>query len=124
MKPVIEIHEILNAREIVRKVYMDTKIEQYILDISAATRYPQDFQLPDLQSYLRFGTSPRGSINLAKAARVHAFLRKRAFVIPEDIRSVLHDVMRHRIGITYEAEADSVTTDQILDRIVNKIPVP
>lgn len=124
IEPIIEIHEILHARKIVRKVYMDEKIEQYILDISAATRYPQDFQLPDLTPYLRFGTSPRGSINLAKAARVHAFLRKRAFVIPEDIRSVLHDVMRHRIGITYEAEADSVTADQILDRIVNKIPVP
>lgn len=124
IEPVMHIQEILKAREVVKKVYMDEKIEQYILDISAATRYPQDFQLPDLQSYLRFGTSPRGSINLAKAARVHAFLRKRAFVIPEDIRAIVHDVMRHRIGITYEAEADNVSSDQILDRIVNKIPVP
>ena len=124
INPVMHTHEILHLREVVKKIYMDEKIEQYILDISAATRYPQDFQLPDLQPYLRFGTSPRGSINLAKAARVHAFLRKRAFVIPEDVRAMVKDVLRHRIGITYEAEAENIDTDKIIDRIVNKIPLP
>lgn len=116
--------EILHLRTVVGRIYMDEKIEQYILDIAAATRYPQDFQLPDLQPYLRFGTSPRGSINMAKAARVHAFLRKRAFVIPEDIRAIVKDVLRHRIGITYEAEAENIDSDKIIDRIVNKIPLP
>lgn len=116
--------EILHLRNVVGRIYMDEKIEQYILDIAAATRYPQDFQLPDLQPYLRFGTSPRGSINMAKAARVHAFLRKRAFVIPEDIRAIVKDVLRHRIGITYEAEAENIDSDKIIDRIVNKIPLP
>ena len=124
IEPIMHKNEILQARNVVKKVYMDEKIEQYILDISAATRYPKDFQLPDLQAYLRFGTSPRGSINLAKAARVHAFLRQRAFVIPEDIRAIIKDVMRHRIGITYEAEAENITSDIIIDRIINKIPVP
>ncbi|MDO5656068.1 MAG: MoxR family ATPase [Flavobacteriaceae bacterium] len=124
INPVMHTNEILHLRQVVKKIYMDEKIEQYILDISAATRYPQDFQLPDLQPYIRFGTSPRGSINLAKAARVHAFLRKRAFVIPEDVRAMVKDVLRHRIGITYEAEAENIDADKIIDRIVNKIPLP
>ena len=124
INPVMSTGEILHLRQVVKRVYMDEKIEQYILDIAAATRFPQDFQLPDLQPYLRFGTSPRGSINLAKAARVHAFLRKRAFVIPEDIRALVKDVLRHRIGITYEAEAENIDADKIIDRIVNKIPLP
>lgn len=124
IQPVMHTHEILELRQVVQRVYMDEKIEQYILDIAAATRYPQDFQLPDLQPYLRFGTSPRGSINLAKAARVNAFLRKRAFVTPEDVRAMVKDVLRHRIGITYEAEAENIDADKIIDRIVNKIPLP
>lgn len=124
IEPMMHTNDILRARDVVKKVYMDEKIEQYILDLVAATRYPQDFQLPDLQSYIRFGTSPRGSIGLAKAARVHAFLRNRAFVIPEDIRAIVKDVLRHRIGITYEAEAENINADMIIDRIVNKIPLP
>lgn len=120
----IHLHDIMQARSAVIQVYMDNKIEQYILDISAATRYPQDFQLPDLIPYLRFGTSPRGSINLAKAARARAFLQNRAYVIPEDVRMMVKEVLRHRIGITYEAEAENVSSDQIIDRIINKIVVP
>lgn len=120
----IYLEDILQARAAVMQVYMDNKIEQYILDIAAATRYPQDFQLPDLIPYLRFGTSPRGSINLAKAARARAFLQSRAYVIPEDVRTMVKEVLRHRIGITYEAEAEGITSDQIIDRIINKIVVP
>lgn len=124
IQPMMHVNDLLKARDIVNQVYMDEKIEQYILDIVATTRYPQDFQLPDLIPYIRFGTSPRGSISLAKAAKVHAFLKNRAFVIPEDIRAIVKDVLRHRIGITYEAEAENINSDMIIDRIVNKVPVP
>ncbi|MGI9527069.1 MAG: AAA family ATPase [Weeksellaceae bacterium] len=122
--PMIQKEQILKARQIVKQIYMDEKIEQYILDIVAATRYPNDFQLSDLQDYIRFGTSPRGSIGLAKAAKVHAFMRNRAFVTPEDVREVVKEVLRHRIGITYEAEAEGIDSDMIIERIVNKVPVP
>lgn len=124
MSPVISESKILEARELVREIYMDEKIEQYILDLVAATRYPKDFQLTDLDALIRFGTSPRGSINLAKAAKSNAFLNQRGFVIPEDVRAVVKDVLRHRIGITYEAEAENITTDMIIDRIVQRIAIP
>lgn len=124
VETMIQKEQILKAREVVKQIYMDEKIEQYILDIVAATRYPSDFKLNDLQDYIRFGASPRGSISLAKASKVHAFLDKRAFVTPEDVRAVVKDVLRHRIGITYEAEAENVDTDKIIERIVNKVPVP
>ncbi|MBV7440226.1 MoxR family ATPase [Weeksellaceae bacterium TAE3-ERU29] len=116
--------DLLVARESILKIYMDEKIEQYILDLVACSRYPKDFQMPDLEWYIRFGTSPRGSINLAKAARAHAFLKNRGFVIPEDVRAVVKDVLRHRIGITYEAEAENITSDDIIEKIVNKIALP
>ncbi|MXV37189.1 AAA domain-containing protein [Flavobacteriaceae bacterium Ap0902] len=121
---IMQKEQILKARQVVKKIYMDEKIEQYILDLVAATRYPKDFMLTDLENYIRFGTSPRGSISLAKAAKVHAFLRNRSFVTPEDVREVIKEVLRHRIGITYEAEAEGINSDMIIDRIVNKIPVP
>lgn len=124
VQSIMQREKMLEARQIVQRIYMDEKIEQYILDLVACSRYPQDFQMKDLQYYIRFGTSPRGSINLAKAARAHAFLRNRGFVIPEDVRAVVKDVLRHRIGITYEAEAENVTPDEIIDKIVNKIAVP
>lgn len=124
IQQMIQKEQILKAREVVKMIYMDEKIEQYILDIVAATRYPQDFGLAELAPYIRFGTSPRGSISLAKAAKVHAFMCNRAFVTPEDVREVIKEVLRHRIGITYEAEAESINTDNIIDRIVHKIPVP
>lgn len=116
--------QILKSREIIQNIYMDKKIEQYILDLVAATRYPQDFQMPDLVPFIRFGTSPRGSISLAKAAKAVAFMKKRAFVIPEDVREVSKDVLRHRIGITYEAEAENIDTDTIIDKIIGKIAIP
>ena len=124
MESIMTKEDLLMARESILKIYMDEKIEQYILDLVACSRYPQDFQLPDLKWYIRFGTSPRGSINLAKAAKAHAFLKNRAFVIPEDVRAVVKDVLRHRIGITYEAEAENITSDDIIEKIVNKIPLP
>ncbi|AIP99217.1 MoxR family ATPase [Ornithobacterium rhinotracheale] len=124
IQPMMEKHELLQAREVIQKIYMDEKIEQYILDIVACSRYPQDFQLPELKDYIQFGTSPRGSINMAKAARAHAFLKGRAYVVPEDVRAVVKDVLRHRIGITYEAEAENINSDMIIDKIVNKIPLP
>ncbi len=120
----VTLQDIMNARQSVKQVYMDEKIENYILDIVAATRNPEQFQLPDLAPLIRFGTSPRGSINLALAARTFAFLRTRGYVIPEDVRAIVKDVLRHRIGISYEAEAEEVTSDDIIDRIVQKVPVP
>lgn len=124
MNAIIDSGKILAARTLVKEIYMDEKIEQYILDIVAATRYPKDFQLPDLSDFIRFGTSPRGSINLAKAARAQAFLQRRGFVIPEDVRAVIKEVLRHRIGITYEAEAENVTTDMIIDKITQRVALP
>ncbi len=122
--PVIHPEDILRARQSVRKVYMDEKIEQYILDIVFATRNPADYGLVNLDLLIDFGASPRASVNLALAAKAYAFLRRRGYVIPEDVRSVCHDVMRHRIGLTYEAEAESVRQDDIINRILDKIEVP
>ncbi|APD06662.1 uncharacterized protein UJ101_01136 [Flavobacteriaceae bacterium UJ101] len=124
VEPVVSLQDIINAREMVKMIYMDEKIEQYILDIIFATRFPEKYGLENLKPLISFGSSPRGSINLATAAKVHAFLMKRAFVIPEDIRAIVNDVLRHRIGITYEAEAENMTTDDIINQIINTVQVP
>lgn len=124
VEKVISLEEILRSRKMVRKVYMDEKIEKYILDIVSATRQPADFGLSKLNDLISFGASPRGSINLALAARVFAFLRRRAYVIPEDVRAMSKDVLRHRIGLSYEAEAENISADQIIDEILNAVPIP
>lgn len=121
---VVTIEQILRAQEAVREVYMDEKIEKYILDIVFATRYPEKYKLEKLKPLISFGASPRGSINLATAAKCYAFIKRRGFVIPEDVRAVVHDVLRHRIGITYEAEAENITSIDIINKIVNEIEVP
>ena len=124
IEKVITIQELLDARETVKQVYMDEKIEKYILDIIFATRFPEKVGLEKLVPMISFGSSPRGSINLAQAAKVYAFLRKRAYVIPDDVRAMAKDVLRHRIGISYEAEAENVTPEEIIDNILNVVPVP
>ena len=116
--------EILEVQKIVEKIYLDEKIERYIVDIVFATRNPGDFGLKDLTGMISFGASPRASIGMARAARAYAFLRQRGYVIPEDVRAVCHDVLRHRIGLTYEAEANNITTDQIISEILDKVEVP
>jgi MoxR-like ATPase len=121
---VVSIEDILKARESVKEVYMDEKIEKYILNIIFATRYPEDYRLPELKPLISFGASPRGSINLAMASKCYAFIKRRGYVIPEDVRAVVHDVLRHRIGITYEAEAENVTSVDIINKIVNEVEVP
>lgn len=124
VNPVVSVKKILDAQKAVREVYMDEKIEKYILDIVFATRYPERYKLADLKPLISFGASPRGSINLALAAKCYAFIKRRGYVIPEDVRAVVHDVLRHRIGITYEAEAENVTSEDIINKIVNEIEVP
>jgi MoxR-like ATPase len=124
IKPVVKIDEILAAQKAVREVYMDEKIERYILDIVFATRYPERYNLVDLKPLISFGASPRGSINLATAAKCYAFIKRRGYVIPEDVRAVVLDVLRHRVGITYEAEAENITSEDIVNKIVNIIEVP
>jgi MoxR-like ATPase len=124
INPVISVAQILKAREVVNEVYMDEKIEKYILDIIFATRYPEKYNLPQLKDLIGFGASPRGSINLAKAAKCYAFIKRRGYVIPEDVRAVVFDVLRHRIGITYEAEAENVTSVDIINSIINEVEVP
>ena len=124
VNPVVSIAEILKAREATNEVYMDEKIEKYILDIIFATRYPERYNLSQLKPLISFGASPRGSINLAKAAKCYAFIKRRGYVIPEDVRAVVFDVLRHRIGITYEAEAENVTSVDIINSIINEIEVP
>jgi len=121
---VVSVKDILKARESVKEVYMDEKIEKYILNIIFATRYPEDYRLPELKPLISFGASPRGSINLAMASKCYAFIKRRGYVIPEDVRAVVHDVLRHRIGITYEAEAENVTSVDIINKIVNEVEVP
>tara|TARA_B100002052_G_scaffold195836_1_gene178578 strand:- start:234 stop:1226 length:993 start_codon:yes stop_codon:yes gene_type:complete len=124
IKPVVSVKKILSARTLINDIYMDQKIENYIIDIVFATRSPQDYNLKEIENLINFGASPRGSINLAKAARVHAFIKRRGYVTPEDVRSVCHDVLRHRIGLTYEAEAENITSEDIIDKILNTIEVP
>ncbi len=122
--PVTSTKEIVAAREVVRQVYIDEKIEQYIADIVFATRYPERYGLKEMKDYIGFGGSPRASINLAKAARAFAFIKHRGYVVPEDVRAVAHDVLRHRIGLTYEAEASNVTGEEIISNVINKVEVP
>ena len=124
VSPVISSDEIMAARDIVRQVYIDEKIEQYIADIVFATRYPDRYGLSELKNLITFGGSPRASINLAKAARAYAFIKRRGYVVPEDVRAVAHDVLRHRIGLSYEAEATNVTSEEIVSKIINKVEVP
>ena len=124
IKPVVNVKEILTAQKAVREVYMDEKIEKYILDIIFATRYPERYNLTDLKPLISFGASPRGSINLATAAKCYAFIKRRGYVIPEDVRAVVLDVLRHRVGITYEAEAENIKSETIVNKIVNVIEVP
>ncbi len=124
VNPVVSVEQILKAQDAVREVYMDEKIEKYILDIIFATRYPENYTLENLKPLISFGASPRGSINLATAAKCYAFIKRRGYVIPEDVRAVVHDVLRHRIGITYEAEAENITSEDIINKIVNVIEVP
>ena len=124
VKPVTTKAEIARAREIVREVYIDEKIEQYIADIVFATRFPEKYGLGELTSQISFGGSPRASINLAKAARAYAFIKRRGYVVPEDVRAVAYDVLRHRIGLSYEAEATNVSAEEIISQIINKVQVP
>ena len=122
--PVTTAAEIIKAREVVREVYIDEKIEQYIADIVFATRFPDRYGLKDMKDMISFGGSPRASINLAKAARAYAFIKRRGYVVPEDVRAVAYDVLRHRIGLTYEAEASNITSEEIISKIINKVEVP
>lgn len=124
INPVISLEQINTAREAINEVYMDEKIEKYILDIIFATRYPERYNLSQLKGLISFGASPRGSINLAKAAKCYAFIKRRGYVIPEDVRAVVTDVLQHRIGITYEAEAENVSSVDIINSIINEIEVP
>ena len=124
VKQVVSMQEILQARELVRQVYMDEKVENYILDIVFATRTPQKYGLEKLKPLIAYGGSPRASINLALAAKAQAFLNKRGFVVPEDVRSICKDVLRHRIGLTYEAEAENVNVENVIDDILKTIQVP
>lgn len=124
IKALLKPEEIIEAQKIVEQIYLDEKIERYIVDIVFATRFPNDYNLNDLASIISFGGSPRASISLAKASRAYAFLRGRGYVIPEDVRAVCHDVLRHRIGLTYEAEANNITADEIISEILDKVEVP
>ena len=124
VKAILTTKDIIDARDVVRQVYLDEKIEQYITDIVFATRYPEKYNLKEIKDYIEFGGSPRASINLALAARAYAFIKRRGYVIPEDVRAVAHDVLRHRIGLTYEAEANNVTAEEIISKILNKVEVP
>ena len=124
VSPVVDKKDILEVQKIVEKIYIDEKIQNYIVDIVFATREPSKYGLPDLQSIISYGASPRASISLAKAARAYAFLRGRGYVIPEDVRAVCHDVIRHRIGLSYEAEANNISADEVINDIVDKIAVP
>lgn len=122
--PLLRPEDIIDAQKVVERIYLDEKIERYIVDIVFATRYPADYGLKDLESIISFGASPRASIGLARAARAYAFLRQRGYVIPEDVRAVSHDVLRHRIGLSYEAEANNITADEIISEILDKVEVP
>jgi MoxR-like ATPase len=124
VQPIVQPADIIRARKSVQKIYMDEKIERYIIDIVFATRNPNDYGLSNLQPLINYGGSPRATINLALAAKAVAFLRRRGYVIPEDVRNICHDVMRHRIGLTYEAEAENVTQEDIISQLLNKVEVP
>lgn len=124
INPVVSSDEILKARELVRQIYMDEKVEQYILDLVFATRFPEENGLNKLQNFISYGGSPRASINLALASKAHAFIKKRGFVTPEDVKAVIYDVMRHRIGLTYEAEAENITSEDIISELLNSVEIP
>ena len=124
VQPVCTANDILKAREVVGQVEIDEKIEQYIADIVFASRFPERYGLSELKNMITFGGSPRASINLAKASRAYAFIKHRGYVVPEDVRAVAHDVMRHRVGLSYEAEAANVTSEEIVSQIINKVEVP
>ncbi|WP_294206031.1 MoxR family ATPase [uncultured Chryseobacterium sp.] len=124
VNPVIGLQDIVEAKEIINQIYLDEKIEKYILDMVFATRYPENYGLSELKNYIGFGASPRASINLAIASRAYAFLRGRAFVIPEDVKELAKDILRHRIGLTFEAEAEEISTEEIINRILAKIQAP
>ncbi len=124
VEPVMSLEDINKAKDLVRQIYMDKKIEKYILDIVFATRYPEKYNMPKLKSFIEFGSSPRGSINLALAAKSSAYLDQRGFVIPEDVKAIAKDVLRHRIGITYEAEAEDITSEMIVEEILSNIEAP
>lgn len=124
VRAILRPEDILDAQHVVNQIYVDEKIERYIVDIVFATRFPGDYNLGELKSIISFGASPRASIGLARAARAYAFLHRRGYVVPEDVRAVCHDVLRHRIGLTYEAEANNITTDEIISEILDKIEVP
>lgn len=124
IEPVVKVDQILHAREVVKQVYLDEKIENYITDIVFATRFPDQYKLDKLKQYINYGASPRATINLALAARAYAFIKRRGYVIPEDVRAICLDVMRHRIGLTYEAEADNIKTEEIINEIINSVDVP
>src|SRR5687768_8068570 len=124
IRQVVSVQEVMNAKELTRQIYMDEKVEQYILDIVFATRNPSNYKLEKLKPLISYGASPRGSINLALAAKAQAFLNKRGYVVPEDVRSISNDVLRHRIGLTYEAEAENITTINVIEQIIDKINLP
>jgi len=124
IKQVVSLEQILRAQSTVREVYMEKKKKKYILDLIFATRYPEKYNLESLKPLISFGASPRGSINLAIASKCYAFIKRRGYVVPEDVRAVVHDVLRHRIGITYEAEAENITSEEIINKIVNEVEVP
>ena len=124
IKPVVTTTQITKAQAVINDVYMDEKIEKYILDLIFCTRFPEKYDLKNLSPLISFGASPRGSINLALASKCYAFIKHRGFVIPEDVREVITDVLRHRIGLTYEAEAESVTTEDVIKQIINTVEVP
>lgn len=124
VKKIITLEKIFEARELMKEIYMDEKIESYILNVIFATRYPEKYNMPNLKPYILFGSSPRGSISMALAAKANAFLNQRGFVVPEDVKSVAKDVLRHRIGITYEAEAENITSEDIIDQILNSVKAP
>ena len=124
VKPMVSVQDILDARQIVKEIYIDEIIEKYILDIVFATRNPEEYGLIKLKDMISFGVSPRASISLALAARAYAFIKHRGYVVPEDIRAVCYDVMRHRIGMSYEAEANNLTSEDIISEILNAVEVP
>ncbi len=124
VNPVVKPEDIVRARQVVRDVYMDEKIERYIVDIVYATRTPEDYKLPELKELISYGASPRASISLSAAAKAYAFIKRRGYVIPEDVRAVCNEVLRHRIGLTYEAEAENVTSEQIIEKVINSVIVP
>jgi MoxR-like ATPase len=121
---VVHPDQILKAREVVKEVYMDEKVEQYIVDLVFATRQPEQYNLSEIKDYISFGGSPRASISLAMASKAYAFIKRRGYVIPEDVRAVAKDVLRHRIGLTYEAEAENVTTEDIINKIMDTVEIP